>query len=110
LGIVAFFAFAFYFARALKYVTNNTSFRNVTLAARFTTWDYMRLLLGNVFVLLFTLGLGTPFVAHRLTRFMCRYLYLQGAEDLESLSQSQGRRQAKGGEGLVQLLDSGGFA
>jgi len=108
--IAAALAYLFFNARALSYSASHTGFRRVTFAAAIPRRALLWLQLGNLLILIATLGLGAAFTAHRYVRFVCAHLRLSGAEDLEALSQEPGRRRAKGGDGLVQLLDSGGFA
>lgn len=108
--VAAVFAYLYFNVRALGYATRNTRFRRVSLTADVKMSSLLWLQLGNLLIMIATLGLGTPFTAQRYVRFFCDNLRLYGAEDLEMLSQEPGRRRAKGGEGLVQLLDSGGFA
>jgi uncharacterized membrane protein YjgN (DUF898 family) len=103
-------AYLYFNARALSYSARHTSFRRVSFVADIKLGTLLWLQLGNFLIMVVTLGLGTPFTAHRYIRFFCDNLRLYGAEDLEALSQEPGRRRPKGGEGLVQLLDSGGFA
>jgi uncharacterized membrane protein YjgN (DUF898 family) len=102
--------YLYFNARALSYYARGTRFRAVSFSAPITLPRLLWLQLGNLLLMIFTLGLGTPFTAHRYVRFFCDNLRLYGAEDLEKMSQEPGRRRPKGGEGLVQLLDTGGFA
>jgi len=104
------FAYAYFNARALGYVARNTRFGDVSFSAEVRVSRLLWLNVGNLLITIATLGLGAPFTAHRYVRFFCDNLALYGAEHLEALSQTAGRRRPKGGEGLVQLFDSGGFA
>jgi uncharacterized membrane protein YjgN (DUF898 family) len=108
LAVVA--AYVRYWARALNYVAQCTRFRGVSFAASVRTRSLFWLQFGNLLLALFTFGFGAPLAAHRYTRFFCANLRLDHAEDLERLSQQPGRRPRKGGEGLLQVLDTGGFA
>jgi uncharacterized membrane protein YjgN (DUF898 family) len=108
--VAATLAYLYFSARSLSYSARQTSFRRVAFAADIKLGTLLWLQLGNLLIMIVTLGLGTPFTAQRYIRFFCSNLRLYGAEDLELLSQDPGRRRPKGGEGLVQLLDSGGFA
>ena len=65
---------------------------------------------GNITLVIFTLGFASPFAAQRVVRFYCRNLHLANTEELDTLRQAPGRRQRRGGEGLLQVLDTGGFA
>jgi uncharacterized membrane protein YjgN (DUF898 family) len=108
--VVSVVAYLYFNARSLNYSARNTVFRRVSFSADVKLGTLLRLQLGNLLIMLVTLGLGTPFTAQRYFRFFCDNLRIHGADDLELLGQEPGRRRAKGGEGLVQLLDSGGFA
>lgn len=101
--------YVYFYARTLSYMTSSISLRNVQLSAEIRAWPLFRLQFGNLLILLLTVGLGTPFAAQRYLRFLCPRLVLHNAADLELLSQDPGRRQRKGGEGLLQLLDTGGL-
>jgi uncharacterized membrane protein YjgN (DUF898 family) len=93
----------------LSYSTTGTRFPPVSLSAEVGTWRLLRLMLGNVAVLLLTLGLGWPFVGHRMLRFWSEQITLDGVEGLRELEQTAPPPRA-GAEGLSQLLDAGGFA
>jgi uncharacterized membrane protein YjgN (DUF898 family) len=108
-GALLYAGYLHFSSRALRYVIANTRFRGVSLATDIRSWDLFRLQAGNALLLLFTLGLASPFAAQRYLRFVCANLRLYGVEDLETLTQSTERRR-EGGEGLLQLLDTGGFA
>jgi uncharacterized membrane protein YjgN (DUF898 family) len=61
---------------------------------------------GNLLLLLSTLGLAWPWVTVRNARFLVRYLALEGTVDLEAIQQEA---QVAGvtGEGLAGFLDVG---
>jgi uncharacterized membrane protein YjgN (DUF898 family) len=101
-----------FFVRAFGYTATNTRFARVSFDFPLRKRDLFRFQLGNILLLVFTLGLAMPFVGQRYVRFFCRHLRLYGAEELTALTQAPGRRRARGGEGLAQLfdtLDVGGF-
>jgi uncharacterized membrane protein YjgN (DUF898 family) len=100
----------FFYTKVVRYLAANTGFGSVAFSAEIRKRDLFWLLLGNLLLLVFTLGLASPFVSQRLVRFFCRYLRIYHSEDLLNLTQAAGRREKAGGEGLAQLLDSGGFA
>jgi uncharacterized membrane protein YjgN (DUF898 family) len=103
-------AYLYFTARTLAYYARNTRFRGLAFSADVRMRDLLWLQLGNIGVMIITFGLGAAFNAHRYVRFFCNNLRIYGVEDIEAMAQEPGRRQAKGGEGLVQLLDTGGFA
>jgi uncharacterized membrane protein YjgN (DUF898 family) len=96
-------------ARWLSFMVGGTSFGEVTINARIGAWRLLRLTLGNMVLMLLTIGLGWPFVAHRTLRFLCGQIDVQGIESLRTLAQSA-PPQRGGAEGLSQLLQEGGFA
>jgi len=66
---------------------------------------YVRLLIGNYLLLLFTFGLATPFVWRRTMRFLERFI-LVNTDVLETAAQSALER-PKRGEGLLGAFDVG---
>lgn len=92
------------------HLIGGTRFHRLTFAASARQRDLLRLFLGNLLILAVTLGTGRAFTAQRSVRFLCANLRIHGASELAALTQAPGRRQRRGGEGLVQLLDTGGFA
>jgi uncharacterized membrane protein YjgN (DUF898 family) len=60
--------------------------------------------LGNLLLLIFTLGLGWPWVLARNVRFAFTYLTLEGALDLDTIQQ-QAQAASPTGEGLDSILD-----
>jgi uncharacterized membrane protein YjgN (DUF898 family) len=83
--------------------------RTTLLAGRFratiTGFSLFRLLLGNLFVIVLTLGLGWPWATVRTMRFWCRNLSLEGAVDLAAIQQEAQPASATG-EGLLGLLEA----
>jgi uncharacterized membrane protein YjgN (DUF898 family) len=110
--VISIVGYLHFFVRAFAYTAGNTRFGRVSFAFPVRKRDLFRFQLGNILLLVFTLGLAMPFVGQRYVRFFCRHLRFYGAQELTSLTQAPGRRRAKGGEGLAQLfdtLDVGGF-
>jgi uncharacterized membrane protein YjgN (DUF898 family) len=95
---------------AINFLAAHLHFGRVGFSAPVRKRDLLRLRLGNLLISMLTLGLGAAFTAHRSLRFLCANLQVHDAEALDQLTQAPGRRRARGGEGLVQLLDTGGFA
>jgi uncharacterized membrane protein YjgN (DUF898 family) len=102
-------AFSRFHARWFNYLAEHTQFGALRLSARVTGWSMFRLLLGNLMLQVLTLGLARPFVAHRMLRYTCGNLAVEGVDSLYLLRQSAQRARPPA-EGLAQLLDSGGFA
>ena len=81
-------------------------------AARFrltaTALSLAALWLGNLLILLFTIGIGMPFILQRNVRYFCDRLTVDGRVDVESIRQSR-QPLAKRGEGLADAFDIDGF-
>ena len=110
--VISLIGYLHFFVRAFGYTASNTYFGRVAFGFPVRKRDLLRFQLGNILLLIFTLGLAMPFVGQRYVRFFCRHLRLYGAAELTALTQAPGRRRARGGEGLAQLfdtLDVGGF-
>ncbi len=114
-GIAAFLAslataWLYFSTRTIAYLVGNTSFGRVRFRAEIRKRDLFRLMLGNFLITAFSLNVLSPFVAQRMVRFFCRHIEILNAQELDALTQAEGRRERSGGEGLAQLLDTGGFA
>jgi uncharacterized membrane protein YjgN (DUF898 family) len=110
--VMSLIGFLHFFVRAFAYTAGNTRFGRVSFDFPVRKRALFGFQLGNILLLVFTLGLAQPFVGQRYVRFFCRHLRLYGAQELTALTQAPGRRRPRGGEGLAQLfdtLDVGGF-
>jgi uncharacterized membrane protein YjgN (DUF898 family) len=96
-------------ARWWSYMASNTRLLDIQLAARIGAWRLIRLQFGNILVLYLTLGLGWPFVGHRMLKFWSAHLRMSGIESLAHLTQETPPPKS-GAEGLSQLFGEGGFA
>jgi uncharacterized membrane protein YjgN (DUF898 family) len=96
-------------AEWLDHMIRHTRLGPVALAGRIGWGSLLRLRVGNFALLLVTLGLGWPFIAQRTLRFLCRRIEVHGTAALDDIVQQPGAQRPRG-EGLAQLLDTGGFA
>jgi uncharacterized membrane protein YjgN (DUF898 family) len=64
--------------------------------------------LGNMAILLFTIGIGIPFILQRNVRYLCDRLTVDGTVDVESIRQSR-QPLGKRGEGLADAFDIDSF-
>ena len=72
--------------------------------SKVTTWSLLKHQLGNVLLLIFTLGLATPFVINRKAKFMAVNTVIYG--DLDTSQVMQGKDEGiTSGEGLEDALD-----
>jgi uncharacterized membrane protein YjgN (DUF898 family) len=96
-------------ARWWSYMASNTRLLDMQFAARIGAWRLIRLQVGNILVLYLTLGLGWPFVGHRMLKFWSAHLRMSGVESLAHLTQETPPPKS-GAEGLSQLFGEAGFA
>jgi uncharacterized membrane protein YjgN (DUF898 family) len=95
-----------YLAAYLRHVAGRARLGDLCFACDATGRDMFMLLLGNVLILLVTLGLGQPVVIHRTARFVSTHLLTTGTLDLATLKQSE-QPVSRFGEGMFQALDGG---
>ena len=100
---VVFYWFEFWFT---KYVWNNTSFLNAKFSLEMNFLPYLKLKTGNLFIYLFTLGLGWPWAVVRNNRFLTERLVLEGEVDFESIKQEFMEATATG-ESVADIFDIG---
>lgn len=70
------------------------------------TKDWIKLFLGNVGLVIVTLGIGLIFLGYRNWSFFVRHMEASGEIDLDLLTQSQTREPGQG-EGLLDAFDVG---
>jgi uncharacterized membrane protein YjgN (DUF898 family) len=71
-----------------------------------TTWDWLKLFLGNVGLAIITLGLGLAFWGYRSWAFMVRHMHLYGEVDVTRLTQSAAKAPGEA-EGFADAFDIG---
>ena len=91
-----------------RHVVGRTALGAMRCASSMTGRGLLGLVLGNMLIALFTLGLGMPVVLHRNARFLARTLWVDGALDPAALGQSTLSSPAFG-EGMFQQLDATGW-
>lgn len=103
-GAVALFFYSAYYREAVGALELGP------LAFDFTarTRDWIRLFLGNIGLVLVTLGLGMLFVPYRNWKFFVTHLEAYGELRLDELTQSATRAPTQG-EGLLDAFDVGAF-
>ena len=112
LGAVLFFylglgaiAVAFY-AKYYREVVGATSWGNINFAFEASTVQWFKLLLGDVAVVVLTLGIGFVFLKYRHWKFFMTHMEAGGEILLDDLTQST-TRVAGHGEGLLDAFDIG---
>jgi uncharacterized membrane protein YjgN (DUF898 family) len=98
----------FYLAALTRHITGNTTLgTQLRFGSSVTAGRLLGMLLGNLAVIIVTLGLGLPIVIHRWMRFAADTLQVSGHLDPQTLGQSD-QAPPLTGEGMLNLLDHGG--
>lgn len=79
----------------------------VVFKSNATGGDFLGLIIINFLIILFTLGLGYPWVIVRSLQFGCRHIELTGNVSLEELQQEQGDYSDATGADMGDILDFG---
>ncbi|HKQ95235.1 MAG TPA: DUF898 family protein, partial [Aestuariivirgaceae bacterium] len=95
---------SFYQAREMRLFWSYTTIHNARFRLNATAGSLIRLWVGNLALLVFTLGIGIPFIAQRNARYICDRLTIDGTVDLEAIMQSQAPIDRRG-EGLAEAFD-----
>ena len=98
------FIWSFYQAREMRLFWSYTTIHNARFRLNATAGSLIRLWVGNLALLVFTLGIGIPFIAQRNARYICDRLTIDGTVDLEAIMQSQAPIDRRG-EGLAEAFD-----
>lgn len=72
-----------------------------------TGGDFLVLILLNLLLFIFTLGLATPWIAVRTMRFLFSHLVLDGTIAFDELQQTQPNYDDATGEDIADFLDFG---
>jgi uncharacterized membrane protein YjgN (DUF898 family) len=108
LVLVSVVAFAPYMAALFRAIANNLELAELRFASEVTAWNYINLWVGNVIIVLFTLGLGFPIAVHRSLKFFANRVTIIGELDVGRLQQTTLDR-PRFGEGLLEAFDPGFF-
>jgi uncharacterized membrane protein YjgN (DUF898 family) len=106
LAMISIIAFAPYMAAMFRTIANNLQLAELRFSSEVTAWRYIRLWIGNIFIVVVTLGLGIPIAVHRSVKFFADRVTIHGELDVERLQQSSLER-PKVGEGLLEAFDPG---
>jgi uncharacterized membrane protein YjgN (DUF898 family) len=95
-----------YYAAYYRQVAGATSVAGINFEFTARTMDWLKLILGNIGLVIVTLGLGAIFLGYRNWSFVIRHMEATGLIDLDALLQS--RAAATGdAEGLADAFDIG---
>ena len=99
---------AFYTARELAIFATYTTLDQARFKLDATGGSLIALTIGNLLLIIFTLGIATPFAQQRLVRYICDRLSAEGSVDFDSVLQSPALA-GRTGEGLADAFDIGGI-
>lgn len=102
LGLIA---VAFY-AKFYEVVVGATRWKNLQFSFNASTMDWIKLLVGDFLLVVFTLGIGFIFLSYRHWKFFMTHMEAGGEIILDELTQSQ-TATSKHGEGLLDAFDVG---
>lgn len=102
LGLIA---LAFY-AKFFREVVGATRWRDLEFSFNATTKDWLMLFLGDIALVVCTLGIGMIFLSYRHWKFFVTHMEATGEILLDELTQSQ-TKMASQGEGLLDAFDIG---
>ena len=104
LGLIA---VAFY-AKFYREVVGATQWKDLRFGFEASTMDWVKLLIGDALLVVFTFGIGVVFLSYRHWKFLVTHLEAGGDILLDELTQST-TTTAKHGEGLLDAFDIGAF-
>jgi len=99
---------SFYTAKELNVFAQYTRFSGASFEFNATAWSLITLWLGNMALIIFTLGIAQPFVEQRIMRYFVERLSVNGAIDFAAIQQSKAELDRRG-EGLIDALDLDAF-
>lgn len=102
LGLIA----VAFFAKFYREVVGATRWNEVEFSFEASTGDWFRLLLGDVALVVLTLGIGAIFLSYRHWKFFITHMEARGEILLDTLTQSTTRTD-RHGEGLLDAFDIG---
>ena len=111
LGVIAAYlamgaiALAFY-AKYFREAVGTLSLTSIDFEFSASTWAWFKLIVGNILLVIFTLGIGYAFLGYRTWKFLITHLEAGGEIDFALLTQST-TPELKQGEGLLDAFDVG---
>jgi len=104
LAIVFALTWAFYVAREMSIFASYTTLDQARFQLEATAGSLILLILGNILLIVFTLGIAIPFAQQRLVRYFCTRISVHGTVNVSQIMQS---REVVGrtGEGLADAFD-----
>ena len=95
-----------YYAKFFRQMVNGTSLHTLTFGFTASTKDWLKLFLGDVALVVATLGVGSIFLNYRHWSFGVRHLHVYGSVEVDHLTQPTTPELSQG-EGLLDAFDMG---
>jgi uncharacterized membrane protein YjgN (DUF898 family) len=95
-----------WYAKYFRHAAAATSLGELEFDFDATTWDWLKLFLGNLGLAIITLGFGLTYWGYRNWSFMVRHLHVYGAIDVSDLTQSN-THSPREAEGFADAFDVG---
>src|SRR5205085_10670840 len=95
-----------WFAKFYRKAASATSLGELEFGFHATTWDWLKLFLGNLGLAIITLGFGLTYWGYRNWAFMIRHADLYGTIDVSALTQST-THAPREAEGFADAFDVG---
>ena len=105
-GLLVFFAFALYRALVVRYIAGGTALAELRFESTVTAGGLVGLMIGNLLLMVVTLGFGYPIVLQRIWRFGAANFLVHGRLDGTVIEQSR-LLPPRLGEGWLEVLDPG---
>ena len=97
-----------YTARELNVFTSYTTYPGLRFSFNATAGSLITLWLGNIAIIIFTLGILSPYAEQRVMRYFVERIAVDGQVDFAAIKQSQAAVDSRG-EGLIDALDLDAF-
>jgi len=95
-----------WYAKFFRKAADNTTLGDLGFGFDATTWDWLKLFLGNIGLAIVTLGFGLTYWGYRNWSFMVRHTHLYGSIDVGALTQSTVSAPSEA-EGFADAFDIG---
>jgi uncharacterized membrane protein YjgN (DUF898 family) len=107
LGVYSFWYIKDLFAYYVDNIRLYQDEKRLTFRSTATPGGYFELIAGNLLIILFTLGLGTPWAIARALRFVFKHIIIDGPLDTDAIRQTEESYKDATGEDLADMIDIG---
>jgi uncharacterized membrane protein YjgN (DUF898 family) len=81
--------------------------KRIVFRSTATAGKYFSLVIGNLLIIVLTLGIGTPWAIARALHFVFDNIEIDGALDVNAISQTEENYSDATGEDLADMIDIG---